>query len=119
MWIYKQIIGQFWSLPDVFIGYSGQPPYVNEPTAQQLVGRGPLPRGFYTIGEAFTHPDLGPMAMRLTPDPCNRMYGRSDFLIHGDNPRHVGFSSNGCIVMPREAREAVNASTDKELEVTW
>ena len=122
MWIYRQSTGIFMQNKPGGIwykGYAGHPPYVNDPYSQDLIAQGPLPRGFYLIGSAFEHPSLGPVAMRLDPDTCNRMYGRSEFLIHGDNPEHPGKSSDGCIVLPHDARVAIDASEDRQLEVTW
>jgi hypothetical protein len=45
------------------------------------------------------------------------MYGRSRFLIHGDNPEHVGDSSEGCIVTGYNIRALILHSGDRTLEV--
>ena len=53
---------------------------VNNPARQAEHCVGPLPRGKYSIGPAHTEPELGPVAMRLDPDPANQMFGRAGFL---------------------------------------
>ena len=70
------------------------------------------------IGPAQEHPNLGPVAMPLTPDPGNEMHGRSDFWIHGDNPDMNQTASQGCIIMSRPTREAIAASECRELVVS-
>ena len=124
MWIYRQSTGIFMQNKPGGIwykGYAGHPPYVNDPYSQDLIAQGPLPRWFYTMKAAITHPTLGPVAIELVPqdDPFGRMLGRSRFWIHPDNPEHPGKSSDGCIVLPHDARVAIDAQTDRDLEVTW
>jgi hypothetical protein len=99
-------------------GYAGHGSGKNDPQMQQVPNVGPLPQGFYTIGLAEEHARLGPMSMELDPDPDNQMFDRSEFFIHGDNPDHVGNSSDGCIVMPPAVRQAIAASGDDLLQVT-
>ena len=98
-------------------GYSGAGAGKNNPAMQEVPDVGPLPQGGYLIGDPFDHPELGPHVMRLTPYPANEMYGRSGFLMHGDNPAHPGESSEGCIVMPRDVRDIVSQSADNHLTV--
>jgi hypothetical protein len=98
-------------------GYSGNGPSMDDPSAQACPGIGPLPVGLYTIGTARKHPHLGPVAMPLTPHPSNVMYGRSGFWIHGDSIKHPGEGSHGCICLPRPARLAIAAATDRRLTV--
>jgi hypothetical protein len=45
------------------------------------------------------------------------MFGRSGFLMHGDNIRLPGTASEGCIILPRDLREAIWNSADHTLEV--
>ena len=80
---------------------------------------GPIPRGTYTIGQAYTHDTLGPITMDLIPDPANNMFGRSGFYIHGDKKGEVGnkVASKGCIVLDKKTREKIQASPDRELRV--
>lgn len=90
-------------------GYSGHPPYVNDPTAEALVARGPIPRGSYRVLRAFAHVRLGPVSMFLEPIRDTDMRGRSGFFIHGDNEYGNQTASHGCIILPRKAREAIDA----------
>lgn len=98
-------------------GYSGAGPGKNACDYQNVPDVGPIPQGTYTIGDPFDSPTHGPHAMRLTPDPENEMFGRSAFLIHGDNPEHIGESSEGCIVLACGIREMISASADNRLTV--
>ena len=105
----------------VGVGYAGFGYGKRNPAAQATRGIGPLPVGMYTIGSAETHPRLGPLTMRLTPDATNEMFGRDMFFIHGENPEHPGESSDGCIVLDRDARTEVMiavAKGENRLEVT-
>jgi hypothetical protein len=86
---------------------------------------GPLPPGKYTISPAEDNPKLGPIAMRLIPDPANVMFGRAGFFIHADSVTHPGEASEGCIVpvqgaageSGRNIRVMISESADKELDV--
>jgi hypothetical protein len=53
--------------------------------------------------------------MNLTPRPGNQMFGRSAFMIHGDNRTHT--ASQGCIILRRDLREQIDRSDDRELTV--
>ena len=90
---------------------------VNNPARQAEHCVGPLPRGKYSIGPAHTEPELGPVAMRLDPDPANQMFGRAGFFIHAASPAHPFESSEGCIVMPAPVRVLLATSNDRELQV--
>lgn len=98
-------------------GYSGKPPYVNDPDAQDRQGLGPIPRGRYRVCSAFQHQRLGPVCMWLRPLEGTEMFGRSGFLIHGDNRRGNRTASSGCIVLPRNVREAIAAQAPIDLVV--
>jgi hypothetical protein len=78
---------------------------------------GPLPVGWYTVGQAYHHPRLGPETMELEPDPENEMFGRSGFAMHGR--RFIGDmnASEGCIVLDLPARHIVAMGTDRRLHV--
>lgn len=91
-------------------GYSGQPPYVNDPQAQSLKARGPIPRGRYRIGRRFDHVRLGADCMFLEPFDDNAMSGRSGFFIHGDNSYGNATASHGCIVLNRRFRIAIGSA---------
>jgi len=69
------------------------------------------------IEEPFNSPTHGPYAMHLTPDPTNMMYGRSEFMMHGNSLEHPGAASEGCVIMPRPTRELVWSSGDHRLLV--
>jgi hypothetical protein len=53
--------------------------------------------------------------MDLAPAVGTDTFGRSAFLIHGDNLTHT--ASHGCIILRREVRVQINQSTDRELIV--
>ena len=90
---------------DIATGYAGAPGYKNDPAAEQLHNRGPLPRGWYTITLIYpSHAKFGPNCCVLTPDRGNKMYGRSGFLIHADSIHHPGQASAGCIVVDSSTR---------------
>lgn len=92
-------------------GWAGNGKGKNNPEMQAEKGIGPLPRGWYSVGEPFKHPSCGPYSMRLTPDPETEMFGRDGFLIHGPamDANKFGNESKGCIVMARNVREAIHA----------
>lgn len=98
-------------------GYSGQPECKNDPAKCDQKDRGPIPPGFYTIGEPCDTETHGPFVLPLTPHPDNEMYGRSGFLMHGDSVKHPGTASHGCIILPRAVRETVHRLDDRDLEV--
>lgn len=99
------------------VGYAGKGAGKNNPLMEHLKMIGPLPKGKYKIGQPYDSPHTGPFTLPLEPFPENEMYGRSDFKIHGDSIEKPGTASNGCIILPRQAREEINNSTDKILEV--
>jgi hypothetical protein len=102
-------------------GYSGNGEGLNNPAMQNAHAVGPLPQGSYTIQPPHADPKVGPIAMRLAPAPANEMFGRGDFLIHGDNAQANHTASEGCIVLAHDARVAIGAAVlagDNQLEVT-
>lgn len=123
MWTYRQSTGvlspQSGTVTTVepMQGYSGAPAGKNNPAMQNVPNVGPIPQGNYTISAPYNSPDHGPFAMPLIPDPANEMFGRAGFLMHGDNIEHPGCASEGCIIMPRDVREAVWNSGDRGLVV--
>jgi hypothetical protein len=98
-------------------GYAGHGQGLNNPGMQNVHDVGPLPQGTYTIGPEHNNPHTGPATMNLTPDPANNMAGRDAFRIHGDNARGDQSASNGCIVLPRNARDNINNGGDNTLVV--
>lgn len=123
-WIYRQSTGELglgiyeitytW---ESFLGtgYAGTGAGRNNPDRDHVKNEGPLPRGWYTIGEPRDTPAHGPFVMRLIPDAANEMHGRAGFLCHGDNPQHD--ASLGCIVLARTLREALWKSGTRRLQV--
>ncbi len=118
MWLYVQHNGKLYRDGHLIgTGYAGYPPHVNRPDDQCLIKLGPLPRGFYTIGPAYSHPKLGPVCMDLTPDASNEMCERSLFRIHADSILSPGNASEGCVVQNHSVRIQVEMSGDKRLQV--
>ena len=117
-WTYKQSTGQLFQ-PDGAVagkGYAGKDAGRNNPAQQSVRDVGPIPQGKYVIGTAIPkHPMLGPIAIPLTPDPANTMFGRSHFYMHGDNATHT--ASLGCIIQGPTARKKVAADAGKTLQV--
>jgi len=118
MWIYTQSTGKL-SRSGVVVatGYSGIGAGKNNPAMQNVPDVGPIPQGIYAIGAQFDSSTHGPHAMPLTPDPGNQMFGRAEFMVHGDSIEHPGQASHGCIIMPRPIRDQIAASGDNQLTV--
>lgn len=118
MWEYEQTSGKLYQ--DGVLrgtGYSGFGSDKNRPIDENIKNEGPIPEGFYVIGDAEDTKDHGPVVLPLISDPKNKMFGRAGFLIHGDSKEHPGEASHGCIIMPRSARELVAKSDDRQLTV--
>lgn len=97
-------------------GYSGLAgPWRNNPEAQDVVAKGPIPAGLWSIGHAYDHPALGPCTMNLLPMGGTATHGRSLFRIHGDNARHD--ASHGCVILGPAIRRLIAASGDTTLQV--
>ena len=92
-----------WRCP-VLSGYAGAPGYVNDPDAQCLRNRGPLPRANYTMRVVPHHRFAAP-AIALSPQDGSDLCGRSGFFIHGDNSKGNRSASEGCPIFPRRERE--------------
>lgn len=100
--------------------YSGHGPGLNNPAYEATHDVGPIPEGAWKIEPPYTHPQLGPVTMNLTPWPATDTHGRDAFRIHGDNSKGDQSASHGCIIAPRTAREAIAArlAVDNVLIVT-
>lgn len=119
MWLYVQRSGDLY-LNGHFVarGYSGHDAARNDPACESIPDVGPIPEGDWEIqGPPYDSDVHGPMVLRLVPEEGTETYGRSGFLIHGDSTMHPGAASMGCIVMPREVRQAIWASGDFALTV--
>lgn len=90
-------------------GYSGRGACKNNPDCEHIRNEGPLPFGRYRIGIPFDHRRVGPLAFRLDRVDDGPTFGRSGFLIHGDNRANPGQASSGCIILSRPARDAIVA----------
>lgn len=119
MWIWKQKTGILLHDEEVAgSGYSGTGLGKNNPSWQHIKNTGPIPQGLYNVGAASDTPTHGPHVLPLYPSPENNMFGRSEFLIHGDSKEHPGTASRGCIILPRFVRELISESGDLQLTVT-
>lgn len=119
MWTYSQTDGRVTKegVGILATGYSGRDDGKNNAAMEDVKNKGPIPRGRYTIGAPRDTKTHGPYVLPLTPDLGNELHGREGFLIHGDNLEFPGTASEGCIVLPRFARERLWESLDHELQV--
>ncbi|WP_408450809.1 tlde1 domain-containing protein [Paraburkholderia fungorum] len=116
-WTYIQSTGVFQDPQGntAATGYSGAGAGRNNSLMEREPNVGPIPRGTYRIGNARQSHRTGAVSMDLAPIASTQTFGRSAFLIHGDNLSHT--ASHGCIILPRLTREQINRSTDRELVV--
>jgi Protein of unknown function (DUF2778) len=119
---YSQTTGEMHSPLGVLLGtgYAGHGEGVNNSALQSVHDTGPLPQGIYAIAAPVNTTTHGPYVMWLTPDPANKMFGRSGFGIHADEIANPGkrLASTGCIVMSNQARVAIWQAADRQLRVT-
>lgn len=98
--------------------YSGHGAGINNPAKEAVHDVGPIPAGTWLIGPPQTpQTHLGPLALPLTPAPGTDAFGRTGFFIHGDNARMDHSASDGCVILPHDARAAVAAGEDHALTV--
>lgn len=118
-WKWKITSGELLNQNDIHVGtgYAGHGEGLNNPAMTGTPDVGPLPPGTYHIGPHEDNPHVGRFAMRLTPDAKNKMFGRSGFFIHGDNPKLNHSASDGCIILPRSVRNDIANSADDTLIV--
>lgn len=100
----------------LWTGYSGHNEGFNNPGMEAVHAVGPIPRGAWSLGPWYDHPRLGPIVTDLTPVGHNA-FGRTEFLIHGDNNFSNQSASHGCIVISRTIRELMRESGDTDLIV--
>lgn len=118
-WIYHQVNGAIWH-NDQFagVGYSGHGEGKNNPEMQQIHDIGPIPKGRWKLVEFVPHmPGLGLDVIALLPRDGTETFGRSGFYWHGDNSKHPGEASHGCIVSGLDVRVKAWESGDHDLEV--
>lgn len=96
-------------------GYSGKGVGYNEPSYEDRVAEGPIPRGVWRLQSPIRHQRLGPVSIPLTPQ--GPIHGRSGFYIHGDNLAANGTASSGCIILPPDARTFIAGSGVRRLIV--
>jgi hypothetical protein len=121
---YEQTTGKIWVVGDhgteelLGIGWAGNGAGKNNHGMQDKRGVGPLPVGWYSIGEPETA-STGPYSLRLEPDSSNVMFGRDSFLIHGPavDKTKFGQESRGCIIAVRPIRVTIHERGLKRLEV--
>jgi len=121
-WEYDRATGDFTYINDqtgartpIGSGYSGTGPGRNNPAMSSVQDVGPIPPGFYQIGNAINSPTTGPNTLPLTPMPGTNTFGRFGFLIHGNNATNN--ASTGCIILGPDIRRRINESGDRKLEV--
>ena len=119
MWTYEQSTGRLYRHDGELVatGYSGNGAFKNEPGADHVVDHGPIPDGLYIMDPPVDTKTHGPYVMWLMPRPTNNMHGRAGFGIHGDSVLHAGTASEGCVILPRAARELMWLSGDHILKV--
>lgn len=122
MFIYQQATGRLFHDDSkvrvmLAVGYSGFGSGKNNPSAQDVARVGPIPVGWYAIGETVDSPSKGPVVVRLYPHKTTQTFGRSGFLIHGDSIGNPGAASHGCIIVPRNVRKYISESQDRQLQV--
>ncbi len=125
MWVLGQATG--WLTHDGRLEeacYSGQPPYVNNPEAEDLEGKGPLPKGTWRMKAMLSETDThGPYVIVLEPDFLTRArimaMGRDpdSFRCHGERLEPpAGYASDGCLVASHPTRVSMWESPDHDLE---
>lgn len=120
MWIYQQSTGDLTNpLGDsIGTGYSGNGADLDNPTGQGDIGHGPIPQGWWSIGDFFDDSHKGPIVAHLSPQEGDTMDGRQGgFMIHGDNAQANHTASDGCIILSHSLRSSIAASQDRTLLV--
>jgi hypothetical protein len=118
-WRYEQSTGALINAAGEVIGegYSGAPTARNDPAQQAIMGIGPIPRGLWYMAAMMLESEHGPYAIVLLPRAGTITFGRTGFLMHGDNIHLPGTASHGCIIQDHPARVAAWTSSDHDLEV--
>lgn len=87
----------------------------NNGDMQNVVRKGPIPRGAWRIGRPVDGTHMGPMAIPLMPADGTDTFGRSGFYIHGNNA--ADNASEGCVIIPGAIRTAILQSGDTRFVV--
>jgi hypothetical protein len=118
-WTYSQGTGKLTDPTGrvVAVGYSGNGPGLNNCEMQNVKAVGPIPQGFWVMGSPYNSKNVGPYAIPLKAVLGTNTYGRSAFLIHGDNAKKDNSASHGCIIVSRAVRNLVVDSGVKVLRV--
>jgi hypothetical protein len=104
---YSQSTGKFVTSDGTsYSGYSGNGECLNNPSKESTGFVGPIPKDEYTVTSSTA--SRGPTTLVLTPAKTNTMYGRSGFLIHGDNAKRDNSASDGCIIVGPDARKKIS-----------
>lgn len=119
MWTYSQGTGKLIDTDGraVAVGYSGHGNGRNNCELQHVRGIGPIPQGMWVIGKPRNSKQVGPYAMDLKPVEGTETFGRSAFMIHGDNGDTILDESRGCIILRRSVRHIIWDSGDRILHV--
>jgi hypothetical protein len=123
MWTYEQSTGQLYDAnmnPVGAPGYSGHPPHVNDPNAQNIPFQGPIPQGVWNMVRCIEEgAPQGPVVIVLAPDAETETYGRDGFLVHGDLVENPGaeMASEGCIILTRMVRQELWNEPDHKINV--
>lgn len=129
-WQYSQSTGELKYFDNVTLqytlvgkGYSGKnvgsQRGLNNPNMQQVKDLGPIPAGYWVIGKAYSHKELGKLTMDLYPFKETNTFDRDRYLfrIHGDKEFPLFDASTGCIIFNKKIRKMINDCDDKILQV--
>lgn len=111
-WTFNRVQGKLISPSNQeYAAYSGHGAGVNNPALERVHDVGPIPAGWWDIGAPHDSKH-GPFTLTLTPQAGTEVYGRSDFLCHGDEVEHPGqfLASLGCVIAARAVRELIWSS---------
>jgi len=116
MWLYKINTGELTHDGEfVGTGYSGAGIDRNNPDAVATHNMGPIPPGNWHLSSSYDDPHKGKNCFRLSPNEGTNVFGRSGFLIHGDNSTHT--ASEGCIILGPSIRQEIASTFDRDLKV--
>ena len=113
MWTYHSDTGKLehngWAAG---FGYSGNGQGLNNPALESVPEVGPIPRGKWTMSRFFSDPVKGPIVCHLIPAASTDTFGRSGFMIHGDNSKETHSGSHGCVILSCSQRAMIRMSGD-------